>query len=124
MGDHGAKVVKVGYDVATATILQQVFNSSYNCLKIEATGTVSSTASGFRTVNYDPGLSYKPAFLVWFEVNNSGNWFANNDMEHLSGANCTLATYVDSDGVVQFALDSDDSKAIIVNFMLFVDPGE
>lgn len=120
---NGIIVARDGYSVENATILQQVFNSGLNTLKVLSTGTLSSTASGPRTVSYDPQVSYQVAFLAWFEVSNSGSWFANDQIEHLSGANCWMQAYVDSSNVFKANLDSDSSKAIVVKYVLLVDPG-
>lgn len=77
MTDIGAKVSKSGEDVKTAVIADQIFNSEKNCIKISATGTVSSTLNA--SANYlheiSHGFSFAPGFLAWFEINNDGKWY-------------------------------------------------
>lgn len=123
MGDYGLKVTRPGYDVATATILQQEFNSSHNCLKMFLPESFTSTASGSRDYTVNHALGYKPAFLAFYEVAASGRWYAYGSREDYSGASCTLFIYATDDDIV-FRLYSSNSKAIKVAYRLFVDPGE
>jgi hypothetical protein len=123
MGDYGIKVTKTGYDVASATALQQTFNSSYNCLKLASLSNFTSTASGNRDVVVAHGFSYKPAFMIWFEVSASGKWFAYGSSEDVSGADCYVFAFADATNVT-FRLYSSSSKVIKVAYFLIVDPGE
>lgn len=120
---NGIIVARDGYRVETATVLQQVFNSGINTFKILSTGTLVSTASGARTVTYNPNVSYQVAFLAWFQVGSSGKWFANDQEEHLSGANCSMSAYVSPVNIFSANLDSDNSQTITVKYFLLVDPG-
>jgi len=124
--DYGIKVTKDGYDVATAGILDQSFNSQKNCLKIAAPdgeGSVSSTASGYRTIEIEHGLDVTPAFFAWFQVDNSGKWYPAYTQEDYSGKNGVVNPR--SDGTkLYLQIGSNVSAAIEVYFVIFVDPGD
>lgn len=122
-GNYGLKVARDGYSVHDATALQQVFNSSYNCLKIEVKGDFTNSASGSRDVTVTHSYGYKPAFLVFFEVSGDGRWYAYGNREDTSGGNCSVFVYTTDDDLV-FRLYSDNTKSIRVIYFLFVDPGE
>jgi len=79
--DYGGKISKAGYDVKSTGIENQIFNSEKNCIKIAFTGTVSDTISsggGSTTFNLEHGFDFAPGFLVWFEIDGSGEWFFMN----------------------------------------------
>ena len=122
-GNLGLKVSRDGYDVNNATPLQQVFNSSYNCLKIEIKGDFTSNASGSRDVTVTHSYGYKPAFLVFFEVAGDGRWYALGNQEDTSGGSCSAFVYTTDTDLV-FRLYSSSTKSIRVIYFLFVDPGE
>ncbi len=76
--EYGIKVSKAGYDVKIAGIADQIFNSEKNCIKLsQKLGTVSSvlaSGGGSETHQIAHGFSFTPGFLVWFEIDNSGDW--------------------------------------------------
>lgn len=122
MGDYGGKVVKSGYDVDTATPLQQVFNSSLNCIKKFPLAYFTQTVNGTYDVTVTHSLGYKPGFLVWFQANASGKWFSYGAPEDQSGSNASLFVYA-TDSQIIFRLYSDSSVSVKVAYHLFVDPG-
>lgn len=122
MGNYGIKVTKPGYDVSSATALQQVFNSSYNCMKMLPFASFSQTVNGTADVVVTHNLGYKPAFLVFFEVLGNGKWYAYGSDEDSGRAIGIFAFATDTD--IVFRLYSNSSTAVIVEYVLFVDPGE
>jgi hypothetical protein len=120
---QGIIVARDGYAVETATVLQQVFNSGLNTLKVLSTGTLTSTASGNRVVQYDPSVDYQCAFIAWFEVSDNGRWYKTGVSEDFSGGNVYVDCYIDTDGVFNASITSDNSKTVIVKYVLLVDPG-
>ena len=121
--DYGIKVTKDGYDVATAGILDQSFNSQKNCLKIALEGSVSSTASGVRTVEIAHGLGLTPGFLIWFQVDNSGKWYPSYMQEDVSGKWGNVDP--SSNGTKLYLVINSNASAIIeVYYVIFIDPGD
>lgn len=122
--DYGIKTTRSGYDVSSATLLQQEFNSSYNCLKMMDVAYLTSTASGSRDVVVSHNLGYKPAYLAFFEVGGNGRWYAEGAVEDYSGGLCKILRTVVEDNDITFSLNSADSRTIKVAYRLFADPGE
>jgi hypothetical protein len=120
MADVGIKISKDGYDIKTATILQQSFNSEKNCLKIAAEGSSSYTGTG-GSITIAHGLSYIPAWLVWYEVDNSGKWFPQYVTEDVSGKQVLVNPYTDSTNFVA-NITMDSSATVLVYYVLFIDP--
>jgi len=79
MGNYGIKVAKPGFDVATAALKDQIFNSSANSLKIWMAGSANITKSagaGDYTTNVAHNLSYAPFFLCFFKLDHASKlWF-------------------------------------------------
>lgn len=96
MSDWGIKITKSGYDVSTATILEQTFNSQKNSLKIALEGSTTSTANGDRTVQITHGLSVVPSYLCFFQVNNSGKWYSSFETEIDTASGTFIEPYTDS----------------------------
>lgn len=123
MEDYGIKVVKDGFDVATAGILDQSFNSEKNCLKIGLEGSTTSTASGARTIEIVHGLGLTPGFLVWFQVNSSGKWYPGYMREDVSGKSANVDP--SSDGTkLYLAITTSASAAVEIYYVIFIDPGD
>jgi hypothetical protein len=115
MSDYGIKVTKDGFDVATATILQQSFNSEHNTFKIALEGNSSITGSG--TITLAHNLSYTPASMVWFQVNADGKWYpAFTDVGSTS-----VTPYTDNTNIV-FEVTTAGGNVIEVYYVLMVDP--
>jgi len=120
--DYGIKVSKDGFGVKTANILQQSFNSEKNCLKIAKEGNVSYTGDGGSvTVAHD--LAYIPAWMAWYEVDNSGSWFPQYVREQLSGKSVTVYPYTDGTNFVA-DIAANSSATVKVHYILFIDPGQ
>lgn len=71
---YALKITKASAGVATATIIDQVFNSDYTMLKYhsENLGTITVTggvAAG--SVNFTHGLGYTPAFISYYNFSDS-----------------------------------------------------
>jgi len=118
--DFGIKISKDGFDVKTANILQQTFNSEKNTLKIVTDGEDSSTANGSRTLTIAHGLSVTPAYFVFYEVNNDGNWFSNFTESHLSGAIVEART---NDTNLIIDITTTSSQTVKVKYYILADPG-
>ena len=123
MGDYGVKVTRDGYDVASASFLNQVFNSSLNTMKTLTRGTASTTASGLRTIVVGSD-SFRPGFMAWFEVDNNGKWYPNGAVEDYTGSGCSVNCYVDNGFVLYADVYSSSSKTIVIKYILLADPGE
>lgn len=122
--DYGIKVSRDGVDVKTAGVLDQVFNSSYNCLKIESKIDTSSTASGSRDVDVSHSFGYRPAYLCFFEVDNNNRWYMQGQIEDYSGKNGRIIEVRSYTDKLTISFSSSSSAAIRVIIYLFVDPGE
>lgn len=124
MGDYGLKVSRDGYSTATATPLQQVFNSSFNCLKVQSKIDTSSTGSGFRDVDVTHSFGYRPAYLAFFEVSDNGRWYAQGQIEDYTGGNGQLLSVHSFTDKITISFGSSDTRTIRAIIYLFVDPGE
>ncbi len=121
--DYGIKVVRAGFDVATAGVLDQVFNTSLNTMKSSLRGIATSTASGQRTITITAAQSYRAGFLAWFKVG-SGKWYAQGATEDVSGASGEVNCYVNSDKELVADVYTSSSQTVSIKYVLLVDPGE
>jgi len=116
MTDLGIKFSKPGYDIKTATIANQGFNSEKNSIKIALTGTVTSTLAsggGAETHNIDHNFDFAPGFLVWFEIDGNGIWY----FMHTPGVNIDYVNcdpYSDTTHLVIPLVNNGVSQHIIV----------
>jgi hypothetical protein len=115
----GLKVSKNDVDVNEANVLQQTFNSELNSLKIIVEDTVTSTASGVRTVNIAHGLTVVPGYFVFFEVDNDGLWYPN--FTSPDGV-ITVEAYTDEDNLI-ITISTSGSKTVKVKYYILADPG-
>lgn len=115
--DYGIKVTKDGYDVASAAIINQVFNSSLNTMKTSYRGIVYSEASGIRTVLLS-SLAYKCGFLAWFEIAGSGIWYPCGDSVNGEYAAC----YITSSSSLKADIYTASNKEVAVKYILLTDP--
>lgn len=122
MSDWGIKVSKDNKDAKSASILDLSFHSEHNCLKIAKEGDESYTGTN-GSVTVAHGLDYVPAWMAWYEVDNSGKWFPQFIEEHLSGKGVLVAPYTDSTNFVA-EITADASATVKVHYILFVDPGQ
>ena len=94
MSNYGIKISKPNYDVETCSVLNQIFNSEKNCIKLALTGTVSG--AGVQEVSH--GFSFTPGFLVWYK--DSGEWYpdpaaySNSSKLYIDTTDKTEAYYV------------------------------
>ncbi len=123
MADFGIKVAKDGYDVSTTNPLEQTFNSQKNSLKIALEGSISSTASSYRTVQVAHGLSVTPSYLCFYQCDGNGKWFSNFAIEDVTGKNCQITPYTDST-YLQIPIYSDSSATVKVYYFIIVDPAQ
>lgn len=117
--DYGLKVARDGYDVSNATLIEQVFNSGYSTMKTTARGTITSTASGERSIVI-ANLNYRPGFMAWFEVNGDNKWYPNGCV--IDGT--YVALYVNNSKALYADIYSSSSKTVIVYYAILADPGE
>ena len=134
MADYGIKISKSGYDIKTADIKNQIFNSEANSLKIFQSGTSSVTVPelvGFpvfgplsATITISHGLGYIPGFLVFCEFNNDGRWYPPYSLDLFSGYAQGVKARADSSNLyIVFDTHSDSSYVGAIRYYLFVDPG-
>jgi len=121
--DYGIKVSKDGVDVNTANILEQTFNSEKNSLKIITEDTVSSTARGSRTLTVAHGLGVVPAFFLFYQVDNSSEWYPTSTQEDSSGKNVVVIGWTDSTNL-KIDINSDSSAIVEVKYYILVDKGQ
>ncbi len=121
--NYGIKVSKDGFDISTANILQQTFNSEKNSLKIITDDFTISTANGYREVEIAHGLNFTPGFLVFYEVDNSGYWLFDGTVEDLSGKGVQVDARSDSTNLT-IGIDSDSSATVKVHYYILADPGK
>lgn len=121
--NYGVKISKDGVDVNSANILEQTFNSEKNSLKIIADDFSTSTASGGRSITIPHGLDFRPGFLVFYEVDNSGYWLFDDTREDLSGKGVSIASYADATNL-NISVYSTSSATVKVHYYILADPGE
>lgn len=118
--DFGLLVSKDGVDAQDADVLEQTFNSELNSLKIIDDDTFESTASGTRAVTVAHGLSVVPGYFVFFEINNSGNWYPN--FTSPDGVD-QVEAYTDEDDLI-VVITTNGSKTVKVKYYILADPGQ
>lgn len=121
MGDYGIKVTKDGYDVFTATILNQTFNSEKNCLKIFMSGSSSSNGlSDGQNITITHNLGYAPAFLLFWEVSNNGKWYALGDTDGTYSVDATSYT----NNLRAFVRMASGTVNLKIYYYIFIEQGE
>ena len=121
MADYGIKVSKDGVDVKTATILNQSFNSEKNCLKIGLNGSLSSNATGDRTLTVAHSLAVTPAFMVWWQID-GGKWYLIEEIESVSGKSGKVDAWTDNTNL-NIKFYSNGVGNMRAYYLIFVDPG-
>lgn len=117
MTDYGLKVSRNGYNIDTASVANQTFNSEKNCLKLDVTNnsdtkSYSVASGGSDTKTFAHGFDFTPGFLVWFEVDNSGDWYF---MYTPSSEGCYCRPYTDSTNL-NVEIGNSDSSSHTINF--------
>jgi len=119
---YGIKVSKTGYDVLTTAIVNQTFNSEKNCLKIHSSGSGASTSlstGGYITITHS--LGYSPGFLLYWEVSDNGDWYANGgqDDTYVVTTESKTNTLVSTIG-----FDGGGTVDLKIYYYIFIDQGE
>lgn len=88
--DYGIKVAKPGFDILTAALKDQVFNSAANSLKIWMIGSVNITTTGVGSTtnsNIAHNLGYEPFFYTYWLLKDANKlWFQDgSDESRLTG---------------------------------------
>lgn len=117
----GLKIAKEGYDVKTANILQQTFNSEKNSIKIATSGTSSATVNTDYNFLITHGLDVVPGYLIYFEVDNSGKWWCENETDTLSGKSVKLNSWTTDTFLVANATSSS-SCTVKIKYYILADP--
>jgi len=120
MADYGIKISRPGYDVKSTGILNQVFNSEKNTLKLDIEGFFSSTASGARNVDVNHGYSYAPGYLAWYEINSSGKWFPVYTKDYETGKDGLVWVWADTTKV-RFEINTNASATVKVYYVVLAD---
>ncbi len=133
MGDYGIKISKDGYDILTADIKDQIFNSSANSFKIALTGSASDTIPEYIPADFGPinytievthNLGYIPGFLVFAEFDNDGRWYLPYSFDLFSGYNQGWRARADTTKLyARFDTHRDSTYIATIKYYLFVDPG-
>jgi len=119
--DYGIKISKDGYDVKTANLLQQTFNSEKNSIKIALTDDESHTVNTSYNFLIAHGLDTTPAYLIYFEVDDSGKWWSENENDTLSGKSVTLSSWTTDTFLVANA-ESSASCTVKIKYYILADP--
>jgi hypothetical protein len=123
--DYGLKISKPGYDVNTAAVKDQIFNSSYSNFKIIAQGSLSISVGGTvgteYTNNVAHGLSVVPGHMEFFQHRNTSNSYPSgaNAGDGLDGLG-----YAKTDGTNYTAvvISNGTSYTATVYYYIFADP--
>lgn len=122
MSDFGIKISRDGFDVKDADIVNQIFNSEKNTLKIVGSGYVSATGSdpygAFAMASVPHNLDFIPAYLAWVTAN-TVNYFKPTTDDDVDWGAYVYTTNTDLE--VQFF--SNVTRTITVFYILFADPG-
>jgi len=123
MANYGIKVSEPGYDVLTAGITNQIFNSEKNCIKLATQGTVSRTLNPTdnSVVGIAHGFDFTPGFLCWFEVDDSGNWYHQYDD---TGSFAYCYCYSTATNLILTFINNDSvQRTILANYTILADEG-
>jgi hypothetical protein len=106
MTNYGIKISKSGFDIKTAAVKDQVFNSEANSLKIWMTGSTNISVSewtgfegtGIGDVDIAHNLGYAPFYLCYFKLKHATKlWFQDSlDTSMLTGNFITGSAYSNS----------------------------
>jgi len=135
MGDYGLKISKSGYDIGTAAVKDQIFNTSANSLKIAMQGSASGTISKCSldpyysggTIEVSHNLGYTPAFLVFCNFDGQTKWYTPYATE-LDSGDAIYTTGLEA-GTEKLSIffgcrNYDNSYVGKIYYYIFVDPGE
>jgi len=127
--DYGIKISKAGSNTTSSNLSDYFFHSSYLTPKIYLEGTTSlsfSDGSDTASTTVAHGLSYAPAFQVYFKVDNW--WWQNNDSNIGGPASDNNFSMVYSDttnlNVEGKRNTSAGSETWSIRYFIFVEPLE
>lgn len=123
MGDYGLKVAKAGQDVDSASIINQIFNSSYNKLKIVAQDDITVNVNGTTTHTIAHGLGYAPAFLVYAQLSTSTTSYLVGSFDINSGSGEGFSAKADA---TNFYIELDGAASpydAYIYYYIFADVG-
>lgn len=121
--NYGIKISKDGYDVNTANMLQTTFNSEKNSIKIAMEGADSNTVNTSYNFLISHGQSVNPGYMLYFEVDGSGKWWSENEIDLLSGKNVAVSSWTTSTQLVVHC-ESDSSCTVAIKYYILADPAE
>jgi len=125
MANYGFKVSRTGYDVKTASILNQSFNSEKNCIKVAASGTASHSvvAHDNYTFSISHSFDFVPAFLVYLEWDDDGKWaMAQTNWFLWAYMALSSEAWSDVDNLyVKVYNEEDDSRVCKIFYVIFAD---
>ena len=126
MSNYGIKITKDGYDTSDATVVNQVFNSSYNNLKVVTQGQTTISVNGNSvddTVSISHGRSNIPAFLAFAQLRGSATVsYPLNSFDLFSGGGEGFKGTADSSNIIFTAGDSGTAYTATIYYYIFADP--
>jgi len=134
MTNYGIKISKPGFDVKTAAVKDQVFNSEANSLKIWMTGSTNISVSeftgfegtGIGDVDIAHNLGYAPFYLCYFKLKHASKlWFQDSlDTSMLTGNFITGSAYSNSTNLhLHVGVNGDNLAAFtaVGYYLIFID---
>lgn len=129
MANWGIKVSKSGFDVGTASVENQVFNSNNNTFKILKEGVVNGTLTSSGTsVSVSVSDTFTsntfPAFMAYMRPGTANTWYPPYGTEKDTGKNIFMDLYLDPDRLKVFAdlTASSGTTVVSVYFYILVEP--
>ncbi len=117
------KIAKSGYGITDTNMAHIAFDSDINSFKIRSTA-ITSLIVGDLALTVAHGLSYAPAFLLWFEVNGNGKWYPMYTTEDYTGKGVSVGCASDDTNLYINWGYSSAPTSLKVFYMLIVDPVE
>ena len=126
MSNYGIKITKDGYDTSSASIPNQILNSSCNSLKIVAEGQTTISVNGDNvddTVTISHGRSNIPAFLAFAQLRGSSTVsYPLNSYDLFSGSGEGFKGVANSSNIVFTATDSGTAYTATIYYYIFAEP--
>jgi hypothetical protein len=120
--DFGIKISKSGYDAKTAELINQLFNSEKNCLKIVMSGSASDASiATTEVIEVTHDLGYVPAFLVFFEADDNGRWYPAYTSDITNKYACVIARTDSTKLYNYFTFTDGGNKSLKIYYYLFID---
>lgn len=122
--DFGLKLSQDGFDIKTADITEQIFNSGYAAYKIVLAGTMTLSVPDTGpevNVSIAHGLGYIPGFLVWGKLS-SGDYYLPSSAD-LTGGETFRAGSTSSLLIAYVLPNSQGAYTAEFPYLIFADPG-